>query len=294
MLPPEALHTIRRIQLHTRRTVNDVLAGQYHSAFKGRGMEFADVREYTPGDDLRTIDWNVTARMGHPFVKQFQEERELTLMLVVDASASQQFGTGERFKQEVAAELAALLAYAAIQNNDKVGVIIASDRPELTIAPKKGRGHVYRVIRAILQHEPAGRGTNLTAALEYLNHIAHRRTVTFLISDFLTEGYERALRVTNRRHDLAALVLHDPRERELPRAGLVALEDAETGATRIVDTANEHTRTQFAQSNAARLVRLQDLLRAADVDHTVIDSTESYVLPLVRFFRMRERRLRGA
>ncbi len=294
MLPPEALRAIRRIQLQTRRTVNDVLAGQYHSVFKGRGMEFADVREYIPGDDLRIIDWNVTARMGHPFVKQFQEERELTVMLVVDASASQRFGSGERFKQEVAAELGALLAYAAIKNNDKVGLIIAADRPELTIAPKKGRSHVYRVIRAILQYQPTGRGTNLAAALEYLNHITHRRTVTFIISDFLTEGYERALRVTNRRHDLVALVVHDPREQVLPRAGLVALEDAETGATRLVDTNSAATRARFAEENSRRLERLRDQFRAVDVDHTIINSTESYVLPLVQFFRMRERRLRRA
>lgn len=294
MLPPDVLRTIRRIQLHTRRTVNDVLAGQYHSVFKGRGMEFADVREYTPGDDLRMIDWNVTARMGHPFVKQFQEERELTVMLVVDASASQRFGTGRRFKHEVAAELAALLAYAAIQNNDKVGLVIAADTPEVTIAPKKGRGHVYRVIREILQFEPQGRGTNLGAALDYLNHITHRRTVTFIISDFLATDYERALRITNRRHDLVALVVHDPRERELPPAGLVLLHDAETGVPRLVDTNSDAVRSQFAHSNAARLQRLRTELRTLDVDHTLIDSTESYVLPLIQFFRMRERRLRRA
>ena len=294
MLPPEVLRTIRRIQLQTRRSVNDVLAGQYHSAFKGRGMEFADVREYTPGDDVRTIDWNVTARMGHPFVKQFQEERELTVMLVVDASASQRFGTGERFKQEVVAELGALLAYAAIQNNDKVGVIIAADQPELTIAPKKGRGHVYRVIREILQFQPAGRGTNLTAALEYLNHITHRRTVTFIISDFLTADYEQALRVTNRRHDVVALAVHDPRERELPHAGLVLVEDAETGAARVVDTGSEAVRGEFARHNAARLEALRDRLRACNVDHVLIDTAASYVLPLIQFFRMRERRLARA
>lgn len=292
MLSTEARRAIRRIQLHTRRTVNDVLAGHYHSVFKGRGMEFADVREYTPGDDLRMIDWNVTARMGHPFVKQFQEERELTVMLVVDASASHRFGTGARFKQEVAAELAALLAYAAIQNNDKVGLVIAADQPELTIAPKKGRGHVYRVIRSILQFEPEGRGTNLPAALEYLNKITHRRTVTFIISDFLTDGYERALRVANRRHDLVALALHDPREVQLPQAGLVLLEDAETGDLRIVDTASAHTRREFATTNAARIQALRDRLRSLNVDHVVIDSTESYVLPLIQFFHMREQRLR--
>lgn len=292
MLSPEALRAIRRIQLQTRRTVNDVLAGQYHSAFKGRGMEFADVREYAAGDDLRTIDWNVTARMGHPFVKQFQEERELTVMLVVDASASQRFGTGARFKQEVAAELAALLAYAAIQNNDKVGLIIAADQPELTIAPKKGRGHVYRVIREILQFEPSGRGTNLATALEYLNRITHRRTVTFIVSDFLAEGYERALRVANRRHDLVALALSDPRELELPDAGLVLLEDAESGELHVVDTSSAAYRTRFASANAARLEALRDRLRSYGVDHVVIDATASYVLPLLQFFRMREQRLR--
>ena len=292
MLPPDVRRTIRRIQLHTRRTVNDVLAGQYHSVFKGHGIEFADVREYEPGDDVRAIDWNVTARRGHPYIKTFQEERELTVMLVVDASASQQFGTGARFKQEVAAELAALLAYAAIQNNDKVGLVIAADEPELTIPPRKGRAHVYRVIRDILQFQPKGRGTNLAAALEYLNRITHRRTVTFVISDFLTDGYERALRVANQRHDLVAIALHDPRELHLPEAGLVLLEDAETGDLRIVDTHDTGTRKRFAVQNAQRLAALEARCRAEGVDHIIINSTESYVLPLIRFFRMRERRLR--
>jgi len=290
MIPREVLKKVRRIQITTSRVVNDLFAGQYHSVFKGRGMEFDEVREYQPGDEIRTIDWNRTARMGIPFVKRFVEERELTVMLVVDGSASLQFGSVEKFKQEWVAELGALLAFSAITNNDKVGLIVFTDEVELFIPPKKGKRHVLRVIRELLFFKPKGKGTNISTALKYLDQVTTRRTVTFLISDFITEGYEQDLRVANRRHDVIALTIVDPRERKLPKVGLLEFQDNETGERILLDTADSAVRKKFKTEQSSRLEALQKQFRSMKVDSVLIETGESYITPLIQFFRMRERR----
>jgi uncharacterized protein (DUF58 family) len=291
ILPKEILKKIRRIQIYTNRTVNDVLAGQYRSVFKGRGMEFAEVREYQDGDDVRFIDWNVTARMGRPFVKQFAEEREMTVMLMVDASGSGRFGSVEQTKNEIAAEIGALIAFSAIRNNDKVGLIIFTDRVEKFIAPKKGRSHVLRVIREILYYQPKGRGTDVAAAIEYLMRVTTRRSVAFLISDFIATGYGKKLRAANHRHDIIAMRIVDPRELELPPVGLIHLEDPETGKRVLVNTRSAKLRSRYAQLVKKRLADQTKAFRSMNVDHVEIRTDLSYVEPLVRFFRMRERRL---
>jgi len=290
MLSREQLRAVRKIQIRTSHLVSDLFAGQYQSVFKGRGMEFAEVRLYQPGDDVRTIDWNVTARSGTPHVKRFAEERELTVMLVVDASASTIFGSRRQTKQALAAELGALLAFSAIKNNDKVGLVMFTDRIELALPPRKGNRHVLRVIREILSLKPAGRGTDIPAALEHLALVTKRRCVVFLISDFLTPGWRRALRVAARRHDVVAVVLEDPREAELPAVGLVELQEAETGDRYVVDTRDWRVRDAFArQASIARVERDRDL-RATDVDAIVVGTDRPYTEALLRFFRMRERR----
>jgi uncharacterized protein (DUF58 family) len=294
VIPREILKKVRQIEIRTNREVTDVLGGQYHSVFKGRGMEFEEVREYLPGDEVRSIDWNVTARLGHPFVKKFKEERELTVMLVVDVSASGQFGSVRQTKNELAAELAAVLAFSAIRNNDKVGLIMFTDQIEEYIAPKKGRRHVLRVIREILAFQPKGRGTNLTRALDYLNHVQRRRAVTFVLSDFQVGDEElvrKKLRVASKRHDVVALSLRDPREEELPVVGLVELRDAETGERVLVDTFDRNVREGFAAKARARLEALRRLLRSASVDQVEIRCETDYMQPLIKFFRMRERRI---
>ncbi len=290
MLSREQLRAVRKIQIRTSHLVSDLFAGQYQSVFKGQGMEFAEVRLYQPGDDVRTIDWNVTARSGTPHVKRFAEERELTVMLVVDASASTIFGSRRQTKQALAAELGALLAFSAITNNDKVGLVMFSDRIELALPPRKGNRHVLRVIREILSLKPAGRGTDIPAALEHLGLVTKRRCVVFLISDFLTPGWRRALRVAARRHDVVAVVLEDPREAELPAVGLVELEEAETGERYVVDTRDWRVRDAFArQASIARVERDRDL-RSSDVDAILVGTDRPYTEALLRFFRMRERR----
>ncbi len=291
ILPKEILKKIRRIQIYTNRTVNDVLAGQYRSVFKGRGMEFAEVREYQDGDDVRFIDWNVTARMGRPYVKQFAEEREMTVMLMVDASGSGRFGSVKQTKNEIAAEIGALIAFSAIRNNDKVGLIIFTDRVEKFIAPKKGRSHVLRVIREILYYQPQGRGTDVAAAIEYLMRVTLRRSVAFLISDFIATGYGKKLRAANHRHDMIAMRIVDPRELELPPVGLIHLEDPETGKRVLVNTRSAKLRSRYAQLVKKRLADQTKAFRSMNVDHVEIRTDLSYVEPLVRFFRMRERRL---
>jgi len=290
MLSREQLRAVRKIQIRTSHLVSDLFAGQYQSVFKGRGMEFAEVRLYQPGDDVRTIDWNVTARSGTPHVKRFAEERELTVMLVVDASASTIFGSRRQTKQALAAELGALLAFSAITNNDKVGLIMFSDRIELALPPRKGNRHVLRVIREILSLRPAGRGTDIPAALEHLGHVTKRRCVVFLVSDFLTPGWRRTLRVASRRHDVVAVVLEDPREAELPPVGLVELEEAETGDRYVVDTRDWRVRDGFARLAALARVERDRELRAADVDAILVGTDRPYTEALLRFFRMRERR----
>lgn len=290
MIPREILKKVRQIEIRTNREVTDVLGGQYHSVFKGRGMEFEEVREYLPGDEIRAIDWNVTARFGHPYIKKFKEERELTVMLVVDVSASGQFGSGRQSKNELAAELGAVLAFSAIRNNDKVGVILFTDRIEKYITPKKGRRHVLRVVREILAFQPTGTGTNLTQALDYLNRVQSKCAVTFVLSDFQDTGFAKKLRLAGKRHDVIALSLRDPREEELPAVGFVELRDAETGACAVVDTFDRQVRAAFAERAKARLAALVDTFRQANVDQVEIHTDRDYMLPLVKFFRMRGRR----
>jgi uncharacterized protein (DUF58 family) len=294
------LGRMRQLEIRTRRLVNDTLAGQYHSVFKGRGMDFDEVREYVPGDEVRTIDWNVTARSGHPFVKKFTEERELTILLLVDVSASGNFGSGERTKRELAAEIGGVLAFSAIRNSDKVGLILYSDAVELYIPPKKGRRHVLRVVREILYFQPAGRGTDTVKALDFANHILHRRAIAFLISDFQSAkdpeqalpALRRAMRQTNRRHDLVALHIADLREKSLPDVGLLAIEDAETGEVVELDTADADVRTRFAAGVDDRARQLVRGLRAEGVDTLELDTGLPYLPALQRFFKNRTRRRR--
>ncbi len=292
MIPSEVLKRVRRIEISTRGLVNDLFSGEYHSVFKGRGMNFAEVREYQYGDDIRSIDWNVTARTGSPFVKVFEEERELTVMLVVDVSASGDFGTRERLKGEVAVEICALLAFSAIKNNDKVGLVIFSDHVEKFVAPRKGRRHVLRVLRELLYHQPRGRGTDIAAALEYVTRIQRKRAVTFLVSDFRDEGFDKALAVAGRRHDLIAVRIGDARERELPPLGLIRLEDPETGQQVVVNSSSARFRASFRDIDERRRDELDRTLRRSKVDVIDIDTGEPYVKPLMRFFRDRMRRQR--
>jgi len=290
MIPKELLKKVRQIQIRTSRTVNDVLAGQYHSAFRGRGMEFEEVCPYQVGDDVRLIDWNVSARYGEPFIKKFREERELTVMLVVDASRSGLFGSVNQYKLDVAAELCAVLAFSAIRSNDKVGLILFTDRVEKYVPAKKGTQHVLRIIRELLYHQPEGRGTDIDEAVGFLNRVTIRKSVCFLVSDFLTEGYDKSLRVARRRHDLIPIVVEDPRERSLPPSGLIELEDAETGETMLVDTRSRRVRHAYARHMARQEAARETLFRRMDTEAIVVNTDESYVDPLVRFFRKRERR----
>ncbi len=292
MIPKEILKKVKRIEIQTRGLVNDVFSGEYHSVFKGRGMEFAEVREYQIGDDVRTIDWNVTARMGHPYVKIFEEERELTVMLVVDVSSSGEFGTFEQMKGEIAAEICALLAFSAIKNNDKVGLIVFSEDVEKYVAPKKGKSHVLRVVREILYHEPQGHQTNIAAALEYLSRVTNRRAVVFLVSDFISSGYEKALQIANKKHDIVAITVTDPREIDLPNVGFIELEDAETGETFLVDTSDVNFRQDFMTRTLESVAARAKMFRSMNVDHIDIRTDKSYVDPLIRFFKMRAKRFR--
>jgi uncharacterized protein (DUF58 family) len=291
MIPREILQAVRAIEIRTRLIVSNVFAGEFGSVFKGRGMEFAEVREYLPGDDVRSIDWNVTARTGVPHVKKFIEERDQTVMFLVDASHSLDFGTVKRMKGEIAAEIAAVLAFSAIRNNDKVGAIIFTDRVELFIPPKKGKKHVMRVIREMLFFKPEGRGTDVGGALEYLSRVVRRKAVVFLISDFLSPDYSRPLRVANRRHDLVAITFADPREEELPALGLVHLVDAETGAQRLVDTSDPAVRKAFRDTRKRFRDERARLFRKYRVDSIDVSTDRSYVEPLIAFFRRREREL---
>lgn len=286
---------VRLIEIQTDQAVDDVLAGEYSSVFKGSGMEFEEVREYAPGDEIRSIDWNVTARMGKPFVKRYVEERELTIWFLVDLSASGSFGSRSQLKSETAAEFCALLAFAAIRNNDKVGLVVFTDRVELSIAPSKGRTHVLRLIRELLRFSPEGRGTDLGTALEYLGRVTHKRGVVFLVSDFLTpaplaqEGGKR-LRILARRHDLVAVLVGDARERELPNVGLIELEDAETGERVLLDTSSARVRREYAIAARRRLEALRDFFRATGIDQVEVLTGQDYVRDLRTLFRRRGRK----
>jgi uncharacterized protein (DUF58 family) len=292
------MSNMRQLEIRTRRMVNDSLAGSYHSVFKGRGMDFDEVREYSPGDEVRTIDWNVTARAGRTFVKKYTEERELTILLVVDISASGNFGSAAMSKRDLAAELASLLAFSAIRNSDKVGLILYTDRVERYLPPKKGRRHVLRVVRDILYHEPQGTGTDNVKALDVVNHLLHRRAIVFLISDFespgdpiaVRAGLRRAMRQTNRRHDLIAVHVEDPHEKELPNVGILALEDAETGEIIELDTASAAVRRRFKELSATRTRQLATDLRAEGVDTLQLRTDQPYMAALQRFFKTRARR----
>lgn len=290
MLSPELAKKIRAIQIYSTKAVNDILAGEYESVFKGRGMEFDEVREYAAGDDVRTIDWNVTARTGIPHVKRYVEERELTVLFVVDLSASGRFGSKDRTKNEVAAELCALLAFSAIKNNDKVGLAIFTDGIELFIPPQKGVTHVLRLIRELLSFTPRQRGTDISKALDYVGRVLRRRAVVFLVSDFLAPDFSRPMRILARRHDLIAVSVADPREQELPDVGLLALSDAETGATRIVDTGSARVRERYASLAREQTSRLAQLFASMRVDHIALLVGRDYVRDLIRFFKTRERR----
>ncbi len=290
MLPNELIAKIRHIEIRTNRLVNDILAGEYHSVFKGRGMEFSEVREYQMGDDIRTIDWNVTARMGHPFVKRYVEERELTVMLLVDASRSGEFGSAAQLKNEVAVEICALLAFSAIKNNDRVGLIIFTDRVEKYVPPKKGRQHVLRLVRELLYFKPQDRETDIGEALEYLQRVHKRKSVVFLISDFLSPDFETPLRIANRRHDVVGITITDPRERDLPPIGLIEFEDAETGEIVIIDTYDPEVRKLFANQGESEAGKLQKSFRRLSVDTIDVMTDEPYVMPMIRFFRKRASR----
>ncbi len=287
MVPEEILKKVRLIELQTRSMVNSLFAGEYHSVFRGRGMEFSEVREYAPGDEVRSIDWNVTARVGRPFVKVFDEERELTVVLVVDASASGTFGSQAQMKGEIAVEISALLGFSAIENNDRVGLLIFTDEVEVFIPPKKGRRHVLRVIRELLYFRPRSRRTSISTALEYLDRLLHRRSVVFLVSDFLDSGFDRALQLIGRRHDLIAINLEDPRERVLPDVGFISLSDAETGDQVLVDTRSRRVRDTFSRCQEVGAERQRDIFRRAGIDEIRVDTSQSYVEPLVRFFQAR-------
>jgi uncharacterized protein (DUF58 family) len=292
MLPREIVRQVRRLHLRAKRAVEDLLGGEYHSVFKGVGIAFEEVREYQPGDDVRAIDWNVTARMGHPFIKRFVEERELTVLLLLDCSGSQQFTTRLQKKREVAAELAAVLAFSAITNNDKVGLICFTDRVERFIPPRKGSRHVLRLIRELLFFEPGRRSTSLRDALDYANKVLHRRAVIFLLSDFQDTGYERAFKRTGRRHDLVAVHLSDPREEELPAVGLLQVEDAETGEQVLLDTSRVAVRQAYAEHARQQRERFRQLSRSCRVDLIEVGNDGRHLEALLRFFRIRERRLR--
>jgi uncharacterized protein (DUF58 family) len=292
MLPKEIVRKIRRIQISTSRLVNESLAGEYHSVFKGRGMEFDEVREYQHGDDIRTIDWNVTSRTGHPFVKRFVEERELTVMLLVDASASGAFGSSGKTKGEVAAEISALLAFSAIKNNDRVGAILFTDRVEKFIPPRRGSTHVLRVIRELLFYRPEHRGTRIEQALRHLNLVVRKRAVVFLITDLLDQGFEQPLKVANRKHDMVIIQIADPRERELPAVGILEIQDAETGEVVRIDTSLARVREMY-RGNWERNHREQlRLFQSNRIDHVLINAAEPYDVPLVRFFEERARKYR--
>jgi uncharacterized protein (DUF58 family) len=292
MISKELAKKVRYIQIMTNKAVNDVLAGEYHSVFKGQGMEFDEVREYQPGDEIRTIDWNVTARTGHPYVKRFREERELTLLFLVDLSASGRFGSVKNMKNEVATELCALLAFSAIKNNDKVGLVVFTEEVEMFIPPAKGTTHVLRLISELLSFEPKKNGTKIRAGLDFAARILNRRSIVFLISDFFDKEYDRTLRILSRRHDLIALSVNDPREYELPDVGLLDLQDAETGATVTIDTGSAAVRKQYAAAGRARSEGLRESLRSMDIDLIEVGTSHDYLLDLIRFFKRRERQKR--
>lgn len=290
MIPKEVLQKIRRIQITTSRMVSDVFAGQYHSIFKGRGMEFDEVRMYQPGDDIRSIDWNVTARTGQPFVKKFVEERELTVMLVLDMSGSCYFGTVDKLKRQLVAEICALLAFSAIQNNDKVGLIAFTDKIEKFVPARKGLRHGLRIVREALYFNPESKGTDISGVLEYLSRVARRRTVTFILSDFYSRDFEKALSIANKRHDITVITITDPKEIDLPDVGMIKLEDSETGEEFLVDTSHRGVREEFRENSRKLREAREKTFTRINVDNLDIRLDQAYTPELFNFFKMKERR----
>jgi uncharacterized protein (DUF58 family) len=286
----ELLKKVRQLEIRTRGLVNQVFSGEYHSVFKGRGMSFSEVREYQIGDDVRAIDWNVTARFDHAFVKVFEEERELTVMLLVDMSGSQFFGSQGQLKRDIAVELSAILAFSAMKNNDKVGAILFSDEIELFVPPRKGRSHALRIVRELISFEPRRQATSIKRALEYLNHVLKRRSIVFVISDFMDQGYETALRIAGKRHDLIGITLLDPRENELPKVGLITFRDAETGLQRWIDTSDASVRDSYQAYRRSIVDERRAVFIKAKLDAVEVSLDQPYMKPLVDFFRLRERR----
>ena len=284
------LKKVRKIEIKTKGLSNHIFAGEYHTAFKGKGMAFSEVREYQPGDDIRSIDWNVTARYNSPFVKVFEEKREMTVMLLIDVSASGNFGTQEQFKRELATELAAILAFSAIKNNDKVGVIFFTDKVEQFIPPKKGKSHILRIIREVLAFQPTGKGTDIAGALEYFSAVIKKRSICFILSDFMSNEFDRPLKIASKKHDLVALRIHDTREDTLPNVGLVPMQDAETEKMLFVDTSSKKVRDNFAKNRAQATEKLRKLFPASGVDLIDITTGTDYVKPLINFFKTRGKR----
>jgi len=289
LIPRELFRKIRHVEIRTKGLVENVFGGEYHSAFRGRGIEFSEVRPYQIGDDVRSIDWNVSARMGEPYIKLFEEEREQTLLLMVDISGSGDFGSSGTTKREVAAEICAVLGFSAIRNNDKVGLLLFSDKIERFVPPKKGRRHVLRIIRDLYVHEAASRGTNVKAALDHAHHMLNRRAIVILVSDFLDTGYDKALRTLAQKHDVVAIRLLDPREEALPKVGLLSLTDAETGRPVLVDTSSKTVRNTFSARAADREAAVQSALKRARVDTVTVRTDADYVEPLVALFKRRNR-----
>jgi len=281
------LKKVRKIEIKTKGLSNHIFAGEYQTAFKGKGMAFSEVREYQPGDDIRSIDWNVTARYNAPFVKVFEEEREMTVMLLIDVSASGNFGTQEQFKRELATELSAILAFSAIKNNDKVGVIFFTDKVEQFIPPKKGKSHILRIIREVLAFQPTEKGTNIAVALEYFNSVIKKRSICFILSDFMSKEFDRPLKIASKKHDLVALRIHDIREDTLPNIGLVPMQDAETEEMLFVDTSSKKVRDNFAKNRVQATEKLRKLFPASGVDLIDITTGTDYVKPLINFFKTR-------
>ncbi len=290
MTEAEIIEKVRRIEIKARGLSNQVFTGEYHSAFKGRGMIFSEVREYQPGDDIRTIDWNVTARFNNTYVKIFEEERELTVMLLVDISKSGQFGTHVQDKKDLMTEIAAVLAFSAIFNNDNAGILFFSDKVEKYIPPKKGKSHILRIIRECIVTEPKGQGTNIEAALEYFNSMQKGRSIMFLVSDFMAGTFEKALKISARRHDVVALNIYDRREQELPDIGLVQVADLETGELKWVDTSSEQVRSKFARTAMMHRLFLDDLFQKCGIDYAHVATGDNYVKKLSKIFRQREKK----
>jgi uncharacterized protein (DUF58 family) len=283
----ELLKKVRKIEIKTRGLSSHIFSGEYHSAFKGRGMAFSEVREYMAGDDIRTIDWNVTARFGHPYVKVFEEERELTVVLLVDVSGSGSFGTKTQFKKDLVTELCAVLSFSAIQNNDKIGLIFFSDKIEKFIPPKKGKSHILRIIRELIEFKPIHTQTDISQALRYITNVIKKRCICFVISDYMDENFEEAMKLANKRHDMVALQIYDQRETELPNAGLIRLKDSETGETMLVDTGNKMTRDVYGKNWIRHERKLQEAFARSGVDKAKIRTDESYVKPLMFLFKKR-------